>query len=367
MTLLVETQQQQQQQQRDLVPFLIDDDEASVDADDDYRYHAHAAELWDSFWQRTEEASITMQLLHQQRPTTTTTSASTRHPVPLTPLPPLPPPRKKYPALISSPRRSAAAHQPYSTTTTTTTSSWPLADSRSRKPAASYLQSASPPSPVYSIFPRSPPQPGFSPVSAPVKVCPPRKPWEEVVTPCIRVVTPSSSTFSPAQVYKPPPTPTTNWHPFPPRSSSSIDANNRPRTSHGTPSSPNPHQQARHREPRHHKSVANFPPPPRPAPPPPPPRLEPEPQSVFESDSDDDSESEHGRSFFRFHRRNDSDARRSAKPPPVPTSPAKSSRPMTAPSLADITNSNNSSRLAKQQRKRQGHDVFGRMLGRRSR
>ncbi|PFH57198.1 hypothetical protein XA68_15394 [Ophiocordyceps unilateralis] len=200
-------------------------------------------------------------------------------------------------------------------------------------------------------------------VSAPAKAPRSQRPWEEVVTPCIRLVQSSTSSPSPPDENRRPPlSPVMNWHPFPPRSSSALDANGRPRTA--TSSRQGHYQQSSSshpRAPRHHKSMAHFPPPP---PPPPPP----EPQSVFESDSDD-SDSDHPRSFFRFHRRNDSDSRRSAKPPPTPDGgpPVRSSRPQTAPSLADLTSNSRLVKQEPQRRKRQGHDVFGRMLGRRSR
>ncbi|PHH69733.1 hypothetical protein CDD80_6530 [Ophiocordyceps camponoti-rufipedis] len=193
-----------------------------------------------------------------------------------------------------------------------------------------------------------------------IKASFPPRPWDQVLTPCIRVVS-QRSDHQPSFPQTPPPDPIINWQAFPPRISSSVDANGRPRTAtsvHSLSTSNRNSNISTGRVPRHHKSVAHFPPapPPRSVP-------EPEPQSVFESDSDDSDDDQHARSFFRFHRRNDSDGRRSTKPPPsaAPDLPPSKSRPRTAPSLADIT------KQEPQRRKRQGHDVFGRMLGRRSR
>ncbi|KAF4124490.1 Wiskott-Aldrich syndrome protein [Geosmithia morbida] len=98
----------------------------------------------------------------------------------------------------------------------------------------------------------------------------------------------------------------------------------------------------------------------------------PEPQSVFEDDSDDDGG---GRSFFRFHKRATSDVRRVSRQHSQPdidlrgrrrglTTPSPT-RGLMAPgpgagSSATTTNST-------ADKKRSGADVFGRMLGRRSR
>lgn len=359
-------------------PGLIDDrTDSEVSVDDDYQYHAHTTELWDSFWHQPAKV---MDHMH---------------------------PRKRYPALIPSPRanrrrrNSDATHAP---------AAWPLPEpsprDRSRKPAATYTVSPKMKSPTYSAFPKPPPtqsRASTSPAPAVPRRRPsspkpsrPHRPPGEIITPCIRVVTPcarqpdmspASSPYQHAMMtYRfppasptmnlPSPSPTTNWSPGAPRDSGFLDGHySRPRTAagHGYSSSAASSVSANvaleqayqyykpARDPRHCKSIANLA---NPVP-------EPEPHSVFEYDSDSDSE--HGRSFFRFHRRNDSDGRRSTKtaaPEAPPSQARRRTRPQTAPSEPEPQHQV-AGQACKQEppprRKRQGHDVFGRMLGRRSR
>ncbi|EQL03006.1 hypothetical protein OCS_01274 [Ophiocordyceps sinensis CO18] len=349
-------------------PGLIDDrtdSEGSVD--DDYQYHAHTTELWDSFWQPAK------MLDHEL----------TMHP------------KKQYPALIPSPSASRRRRQLDATEAPV---AWPLPDGsprdKCRKPAATYTASPkSTSSPTYSAFPKPPtptarlwrtaspaqgttssgttsstvPAPTRRRGSSPKPLRPPRPPGE-IITPCIRVVTPCARQD--------------RWYPQSPlaqRDSGFLDEPfARPRTAGGhsysssaaSSASANVALEQRYqhskftRAPRQCKSIAHLT---RPVPEP-----EPEPHSVFEYDSDSDSE--HGRSFFRFHRRNDSDSRRSTKAPATEAPPSQARRrprPQTAPSVPEPQEARPSSRLCKQEppprRKRQGHDVFGRMLGRRSR
>lgn len=133
--------------------------------------------------------------------------------------------------------------------------------------------------------------------------------------------------------------------------------------------------QAGHRPPTPYESSPNCLSPPPPPPPPPSaamhmyaahrPAPSPEPTSVFEEDSDNDDDDEGALSFFKFHKRAASDVRRASRQPsrhhldlpgrkrglttPSPTTPE--------PPCATTG--------GKQQRS--GADVFGRMLGRRSR
>lgn len=377
-------------------PGLIDDrtdSEGSVD--DDYQYHAHTTELWDSFWQPAK------MLDHEL----------TMHP------------KKQYPALIPSPSASRRRRQLDATEAPV---AWPLPDGspldKCRKPAATYTASPkSTSSPTYSAFPKPPtptarlwrtaspaqgttsstvPAPTRRRGSSPKPLRPPRPPGE-IITPCIRVVTPCARqpTVVSATAYEhamktyrfppaspvtnlPSPSPTMSWYPQSPlaqRDSGFLDEPfARPRTAGGhsysssaaSSASANvaleqPYQHSKFtRAPRQCKSIAHLT---RPVPEP-----EPEPHSVFEYDSDSDSE--HGRSFFRFHRRNDSDSRRPTKAPATEAPPSQARRrprPQTAPSVPEPQEARPSSRLCKQEppprRKRQGHDVFGRMLGRRSR
>jgi hypothetical protein len=80
---------------------------------------------------------------------------------------------------------------------------------------------------------------------------------------------------------------------------------------------------------------------------------DPEPRSFFEEDSD--NEEEPGRSFFRFHKRSKSELRHSTHTPDPETPRRRRGRTSPSPTRVDP------------ERKRNGVDVFGRMLGRRSR
>ncbi|XP_044721458.1 uncharacterized protein HRG_04373 [Hirsutella rhossiliensis] len=350
-------------------PGLIDDrTDSEVSVDDDYQYHAHTTELWDSFWQPAKMMD------HEPN----------MHP------------KKQYPALVPSPRANRRRRHPDATEGP---AAWPLPDGsprdRSRKPAATYTPSPKISRPQGTTSPAPAPAPRRA--SSPKPSRPPRPPGE-LITPCIRVVTPCARqpAMAPATAYEhammtyrfppasptmnlPPPSPTMNWYPPSPvaqRDSGFLDEPfARPRTAAGHAYSSSAASSAstnialeqayQHprpaRAPRHCKSIAHLA---RPVP-------EPEPHSVFEYDSDSDSE--HGRSFFRFHRRNDSDSRRSTKAPApeaLPSQARRRPRPQTAPSVPE-PQGQPPSRLGKQEppprRKRQGHDVFGRMLGRRSR
>ncbi|KJZ74804.1 hypothetical protein HIM_05713 [Hirsutella minnesotensis 3608] len=354
-------------------PGLIDDrTDSEVSVDDDYQYHTHTAELWDSFWQPGMPGKAMVD------------DGSSLHP------------KKHYPALIPSPRGKSRRRQPEPIDTA---AAWPLPDGsprdRSRKPAAAYSSPPKPKSsPTYSAFPKS--QPSAAPISpllarasrqqcSPRPVRPPR-PADEIITPCIRVVTsctrrpvmaPSSAYDPSPMTYRfPPISPTTKWLPPSPVAERefvfSERTSSRPRTAHGhayTSSDASvssahlaleqPFQPPQARIPRHCKSIAHLVPP---AP-------EPQPHSVFEYDSDSDGD--HGRSFFRFHKRNDSDGRRSTKSTPVEPVPPQISRrplPQISPPAPEPLLANRLSKSEAPTRwKRQGHDVFGRMLGRRSR
>ncbi|KAL6902963.1 hypothetical protein GGI43DRAFT_400816 [Trichoderma evansii] len=124
-------------------PSLVDDrtdSEASADVDD-YRYHAHANELWDSFWMSGQHQHHILGS-HEKKPSIMAASG-------LASAAPscIPPkvPEKDYPALISSPQRSRRRPQgPRSQGS----NDWPLSDQHS--------QSDQPrrPSPTYSAFPK---------------------------------------------------------------------------------------------------------------------------------------------------------------------------------------------------------------------
>lgn len=119
-------------------PGLVDDfTDSEVSLDDDYQWHSHMTQLWDSFWTKDAlEKSMSELLLH---------------------------PNMHYPALIPSPHsrrvHGAPPDGPYS--------AWPLPNGspqegqRNRKPAGSYSPSGRRPSITYSPFPQrtSPPPP----------------------------------------------------------------------------------------------------------------------------------------------------------------------------------------------------------------
>ncbi|KND89904.1 hypothetical protein TOPH_05537 [Tolypocladium ophioglossoides CBS 100239] len=353
-------------------PGLTDDrTDSEVSVDDDYQYRAHMAEPCDSFWRPGARGKTAEEpLMH---------------------------PRKQYPALIPSPR-NRRRRQPV---VDDRCAAWPLPDGssreRSRKPAATYAASpASPASPAstkptatYSAFPMSTMLPPRTTSMAPARAgrsgpspmpCRPPRPSDELLTPCIRQPAMVPAVFAaPDHLHLPPLSPTMDWRPFSPfvqRASKSLDeGSTRPLTARAdiytAASRSSTHlplsraQTPTARVPRHHKSIAHLAPP---LPPQSQSRPEPEPHSVFEYD-DSESEGEHGRSLFRFHKRSDSDNRRSSKPAILEPSTLRHRRrrALTAPSSPIRQQPD---RLCKQEtpgRKRQGHDVFGRMLGRRSR
>ncbi|KAF5017988.1 hypothetical protein F66182_10057 [Fusarium sp. NRRL 66182] len=295
-------------------PSLVDDrTDSEVSQDDDYQYHAHAAELWDSFWLPTKAKAKTNSLEPQTR--------------------------KQYPALIPSP------HQQRRQAGECRMSPWPLGENargRSLKPAT-----------TYSPFPKPLPLPPRTAPTAPSWQCsrqvkqkpqrPPR-PYEQVCVFRSLQNTPLADKFpmSPdshktdlsrpvtSRDHRPTaslemrvPTPTEIDSYFAMASRHSASA------THLCPPEPQPPTPASHMLTK--KSLPCM----RPLPPTPQPEPEAEePHSVFEYD---DSDTESGGRSFWFHRRTASDQRKTGH--------------QTAPSSP---------------RKKQG-DVIGRMLGRRSR
>ncbi|KAM5346751.1 hypothetical protein ACJ41O_009756 [Fusarium nematophilum] len=313
-------------------PGLIDDrTDSEVSLDDDYQYHAHAAELWDSFWLPSKTDQQQLQ------------------------------PRKQYPALIPSPqqRLKQAAEE-------RRIPAWPLPESprpRNRKAAATYSPFPKPlplPPRTTSLVPswqcsrttkekpQRPPRPDDdvyatrslqnSPLVAHFATSPDpyKTSFSRSVTPKghrpttsleIRLTTPTETESS---IY-PPPIHSTSHLPL------------------SKPLPPAPLLLTKKSLP----CLRPLPPEPQPeAEPKPKPEPEPEPQlhSVFEyDDSDTESEGGHGYSFFRFHGRSGSYGRRGSKASSTTQTPRAS---VTAPPSP---------------RKRSGGDMIGRMLGRRSR
>lgn len=339
-------------------PGLIEDrTDSEVSVDDDYQYHAHTAELWDSFW-----------------PPHRASSKPSGEPTLL--------PSKQYPALIPSPHRkkpslNRAEQEPPAWPLPNRSSPPPPPQSRTRKAAATY--SAFPklayPPPTRNLPPvpirkgqTLPPRPSTS-CGTTCKPQRPPRPAETLLTPCIQqpAFVPVSFAMSDYTVQKDQdlspisPTdcrrPTTSYEHGPKKALDEEASNRRSNCtiysviSHSATHLPVPEiRPSPTRAPRHFKSLATLSP-------------SQEPHSVFEDDSD--SEEENNRKFFSFHKRSDSDNKRrrnrshtTSHPPPISTAsehdtPSKDEiRPMSATSS---------------HHKRHGHDVFGRLLGRRSR
>ncbi|KAL6871854.1 hypothetical protein J3F83DRAFT_732859 [Trichoderma novae-zelandiae] len=133
-------------------PGLVDDrtdSEASSSADDDdFRYHVHGGELWDSF---LESGRCSRRGHHQTRTGDNMTALASASFEAVVGVVPPAVPAKDYPALIASPQRIRRRPLPASSQQ----SPWPLSDhghaSQPRKP-----------SPTYSVFPKmvSPPSSG---------------------------------------------------------------------------------------------------------------------------------------------------------------------------------------------------------------
>lgn len=343
-------------------PGLIDDrTDSEVSQEDDYQYHTHATELWDSFWQpggewRLEDTQVDLLL----------------------------PVKEDYPALIPSPQHK---RKPSLKVVEAKSPSWPLPNpaSNARKPAA-----------TYSAFPSVRPLPSrSSQLPAPLSprspitntlpgVChlPPPRPErpDALLTPCLEQpakIPAAVATAAPRTDSRPKTSSGT-----PTRSKKSIDATIRDhvnifgihtaasRSSEdlskavSSPTSQEPAQ----RTPRHYKSTTYLgaarqfqrqqqqqelsQPPPLPP-------LPTEPHSVFEDDSD--CEESAGMSFFRFHKRSGSDKSYKASAAAQEAALARRRR-----NRADTIPAPATSKSPSSERERKA-DVFGRMLGRRSR
>lgn len=314
-------------------PSLVDDrtdSEASADVDD-YRYHTHANELWDSFWMSEQQ--------HQHQCHTpgsyieTPSIMAAAGPASAAPSCSAPDvPEKDYPALISSPQRPRRRPQgPRSQGG----NGWPLSD---QQPQVHQPRRASP---TYSAFPKIvdiPSPPRTSPCSSsqlPSGACEgrlsgmdARRPLQQApsphrpISPYSRPGSPHPRAFSPASLkafQRPatshssrPSSPMDYPYPSPPPTAP-LPAlpTNCLRAPHLTPRSSNlsqhSHTQQQPQPPSHtirpYKSTTQLrrPPP------------EPLPVSVFEYDSDTDCTDDESSplespalSFFRFHRRSQS-------------------------------------------------------------
>ncbi|RFU72139.1 hypothetical protein TARUN_10118, partial [Trichoderma arundinaceum] len=199
-------------------PGLIDDrtdSEASAD-DDDYRYHAHADELWDSFWISGHHYYHSS---YRKRAAAMAVAGPVS--VAVSCIPPMVP-EKDYPALIPSPQR-LRGHRCQGS------QAWPLSDHhQSNQPRKS--------SPTYSAFPKI--------VTIPSRTCTRQSSSSQLSTsPCEDSISPTDVRCPPQQTT--PSRPATSHHrrtgsPHPRAfSPASLKAFQRPATSHGSrPTSP---------------------------------------------------------------------------------------------------------------------------------
>ncbi|KAL7898465.1 hypothetical protein HDV63DRAFT_417040 [Trichoderma sp. SZMC 28014] len=360
-------------------PSLVDDrtdSEASADVDD-YRYHAHTNELWDSFW-RSEQHHI-LDDSHKKKPLIMATAAAD----PATTAPSRAPPKvpeKDYPALISSPQRSRRRPQgPRSQGS----NGWPLSDQHPQP------ERPRRPSPTYSAFPKIVNTPSPVPSSACENRlsrmdarCPPHPPASFSRRPG----SPHPRAFSPASLeafQRPaatshgsrPSSPMDYPYPSPPPTAPlpALPANC-PKAPHLTHQSSNLSQQQP--QPishtiRPYKSTAQLrrPPP------------EPLPVSVFEYDSDTDCTDEESSplespalSFFRFHRRSQSPrsnddifTRRRGSASKVASTTAQQSSLIDAAEKENCKRRKRNNTIDSLPRVVKQSDVLSRMLGLRSR
>ncbi|KAK0387896.1 hypothetical protein NLU13_4141 [Sarocladium strictum] len=326
-------------------PGLVDDDsEASFD--DDYQYNSHASEIWDTFWQ--PESFKCEEDVH---------------------------PKKQYPALLPSPYH----RRDHADISSRRGAAWPLPESpcqQSRKPAAAYSPF---PKPI-ALPPRSTSLvPSWTNSRSQEKPQRPPRPDSRIVRSYLTPRSPITSAFAAADIStsRPITRPLTPSEPRPrvisplePRPATSC-GNRAPSPSCGpantiilvqpSPGLPSP--------------AFQFPVPPpaqeRPLPARPP-MLDlsaQELKSFFDHDSDDEEgEPESTPRFkFLFHKRSDSDSKRTTESHPAP--PKTRNRAKTAPSSPSGEHPlacEETSKSSSQGKKRQG-DYFHRMLGRRSR
>ncbi|KAH7175452.1 hypothetical protein EDB81DRAFT_874300 [Dactylonectria macrodidyma] len=367
-------------------PGLIDDrTDSEVSLDDDYQYHTHATELWDSFWKPgTESKNLELELL----------------------------PRKQYPALIPSPqqRRNLGLED-------RRIPAWPLPEGpgpRGRKTMATYSpfpkliplpprtssiapswqcsrpmqKPQRPPHPDEKALVIETPQPHFMPTR--VEIIEPldeevveraqndvdEQPQEGAIR-CteIEIAQPSSQQSSPDLAHfatSPDFYPGNFSRPVTPsdhrptllasRSTSSLEKRlsiystaSQSATNLAIPDSrPASQVMAPKKSVPCLRSMRQG--------------SDPEPKllSVFEYDDSDSETVSHGLSFFRFHRRGSSDGRRSLKSSDAGHRHRRSNA-STAPSSPSRDRPDRLSKSEAPGRKRPGGDVIGRMLGRRSR
>lgn len=380
-------------------PSLVDDrtdSEASADVDD-YRYHTHANELWDSFWMSGQHQYQQIEDSHEKKPFIMANAAIDPASTAPTRVPPQVP-EKDYPALISSPQRSRRRPQgPRSQGS----NGWPLSD---QHPRPTHTRK---PSPTYSAFPKivnlsSPActRPSSS-SQLPTGACenrlpdarcplqqtpphPPASPYSRPGSPHPRAISPASlkafqrpatshgsRPSSPMDYPYPSPPPTA---PLPALPANCLKA---PPLIHRSSnlSQPSHTQQQQLQPPNHiirpYKSTTQLrrPPP------------EPLPVSVFEYDSDTDCTDDESSplespalSFFRFHRRSQSPrsnddifTRRRGSASKVASTTAHQSSLIDAAEKENCKRRKRNNTIDSLPRVVKQSDVFSRMLGLRSR
>lgn len=324
-------------------PGLIDDrTDSEVSFDDDYQYHAHATELWDSFWQPSKPGHVQPQ------------------------------PRKQYPALIPSPRQRRKQE-------TEERRAWPLPEnpqSRNQKLAASY-----------SPFPKPLPLPPRASLMVPSWQSshsptgkPPRPPRPDEYR-CLHPPSPLASPIIAQFATSPDPFTTNFSRPVTPKEPG-------PATSSGiAPVTPPESRNSGHSvyslaaaaalPPPESKSLSSKKSMPclRPLSTPKPEtetetetKPEPEPHSIFEDDDSDSEETRpgaHSRSFFRFHKRPMSDTRKGVKDSGQPRRLERRYSRTAPPSTIRRPPPHTSKSGLPAGQKRHGGDVIGRMLRRR--
>ncbi|KAJ6789451.1 hypothetical protein PWT90_00252 [Aphanocladium album] len=341
-------------------PGLIDDrTDSEVSQEDDYQYHAHATELWNSFWQPGGEWRL---------------EEDTQVDLPL-------PAKESYPALIPSPQHK---RKPSLKPVETKNPSWPLP--KARKPAATYSafpsirrqpsRSSLVPTP---LSPRSPVTNNFAGLCLPPPPRPERP--DALLTPCLEQPPMAPAALATSAPVKQPSRaenrPKTSLDSRISRDIANIfgilgaaSRSSEDLTKVSSSSSARTQEQPAHRAARHYKSTTylgaarqqqqlrqrqQVSQPPLPA----------EPHSVFEDDSDCEEESA-GISFFRFHKRSGSDKSYKASSSAAAAATQEAALTRNRRNRADTIPVPSTTKPPSSERGR-GVDVFGRMLGRRSR
>lgn len=320
-------------------PGLVDDD-SEISIDDDYQYHSHTSEIWDSFWQPLD-------VKREEEP----------HP------------KKQYPALLPAPYSNKGQTEAVAGDS----SAWPLLNNPNRhtRKAASSYSSLSKPLP---LPPRSTSLvPSWTSSRSQEKPQRPPRPDSKLLLPCLPPPSPVVSVFAAADHLSPAPLITRPLTPTETRTRPVSPLQIRPSTSGGSrkcsptesiilvqpsPGLPSPAFNFPIPPTHTHKSAA-----------PRPPKLDlsaEEPKSFFDYDDSDDEEEEEPESTTRFkfifHKRAESEFKRSSEP--NATAQKRRDRAKTAPSSPGGEHVDD--KRASHGKKRQA-DYFHRMLGRRSR